>query len=529
MFEQFNTLRSLFNQAKPELANYLPAEEITTLEQEIEQRTANQQPIVMVYGVYNAGKSTLINALLGKKVAEVGDIPKTDKVDTYQIGDVQILDTPGIDAPIEHEKITREQLSKSDAVIFVLNSDGVLEEKQTYVEIGEILAANKPILVVINNKSGYETNDPDYITLVEKFRTNLYQHFAGDEEQLERLKDVHEYLVNAQLALKGKLNDRPKLVEISQIAPLEAAVTRLFKATDSARVAKTLASQVQLLVQKAINLAQHNADQYELQRLEELISNAASSQVNLLDKVLAHANKSKPALKSEMAALLENNQTDAANDAMQHWQQQQTDFFEHQVERELKRLDTEAAEVAQLFINLSGNPLQVNPSTDELGGDGLSDLFTALAGRGLNLGLNNELTKQGIVELLKQGKNWFPTLFKGIGQKTMSKMAGKVVPFIGPAIDVVMAIYDYQKAAAEEQRQISQQRQQLESISHQINLIVEELYQSLTEGLEDALKDTFDPIIRQLKNSLAQLSKQAGGVEININALKETYQQLAKL
>lgn len=529
MFEQFNTLRSLFNQAKPELVNYLPTAEITTLEQEIDQRTASHQPIVMVYGVYNAGKSTLINALLGKEVAEVGDIPKTDKVDSYQLGDVQILDTPGIDAPIEHEQITREQLSKSDAVIFVLNSDGVLEEKQTYVEIGEILAANKPILVVINNKSGYKTNDPDYITLVEKFRTNLYQHFAGDEEQLERLKDVHEYLVNAQLALKGKLDDRPKLVEISQIAPLEAAVTRLFKATNSAQVAKTLASQVQLLVQKAINLAKQNADQYELQRLEELISNAASSQVNLLDKVLAHANKSKPALKSEMAALLENKQTDAANNAMQHWQQQQTNFFEHQVERELKRLDTEAAEVAKLFINLPSNPLQANQSTGELEGIGLTDLLSTLAGRGINLGLTDGFAKQGIVEILKQGKSWLPSLFKGVGQKTMEKMAGKVVPFISPAIDVVTAIYDYQKAAEQEQRQISQQRQQLESINHKINLIVEELYQSLTDGLEDALKDTFDPIVRQLKHSLAQLSKQAGGVEININALKETYHQLAKL
>lgn len=529
MFEQFNTLRSLFNQAKPELANYLPAEEITTLEQEIEQRTANQQPVVMVYGVYSAGKSTLINALLGKEVAEVAEIPKTDKVDTYQLGDVQILDTPGIDAPIAHEKITREQLSKSDAVIFVLNSDGVLEEKQTYIEIGEILAAKKPILVVINNKSGYETNDPAYIALVEKFRTNLYQHFAGDEEQLERLKDVHEYLVNAQLALKGKLNDRPKLVEISQIAPLEAAVTRLFKATDSAQVATTLASQVQLLVQKAINLAQQNADQYELQRLEELISNTASSQASLLDKVLAHANKSKPALKSEMAALLENNQTDAANNAMQHWQQQQTDFFEHQVERELKRLDTEAAEVAQLFINLPGYSLQADSPTGEGEGAGLSDLFTALSGNGIKLGITDEIAKKSIVEALKHGKNWFPTLFKGIGQKTMNKMAGKVVPFIGPAIDVVMAIYDYQKAAAQEQRQINQQRQRLESINHQINLIVEELYQSLTEGLEDALKDTFEPIIRQLRTSLAQLSKQAGGVEININTLKEVHQQLAKL
>lgn len=35
---------------------------------------------VMVYGIYNAGKSTLINALIGQEVAPTGDIPLTDKV-----------------------------------------------------------------------------------------------------------------------------------------------------------------------------------------------------------------------------------------------------------------------------------------------------------------------------------------------------------------------------------------------------------------------------------------------------------------
>lgn len=529
MFDHFNAVRTIFNTAKPDLATYIAPEDICVLEAHIHERTEKHQPIVMVYGVYNAGKSTLINALIGQQVAEVGDIPKTDRVDTYHIGDVKILDTPGIDAPIEHERITREQLQRSDAVIFVVSSDGVLEEQQTYVEIGQILAANKPILVVINNKSGYQVSDVSYIKLANKFRNHLYQHFADDETILARLDNVQDYLVNADLALKGKLSTKPKLVEVSNILQLEKAVTRLFEATDSAQVAKTLAIQVQALLQKAINAAQKNADQYELQRLEELISNLAQSQTELLVKVMAHAGKAKPALKSELVSLLENNQAQATQPVIEHWQQQQTDYFERQLQRELTQLDTQASAVAQLFIDMPQNSLA--SQTQEKEPDmGLLGLFKTLSERSINLGLTQEsVATKGLITVLQQGKNWFPELFKGIGPKTMEKMVGRAVPFVGPAIQVVTAMYDYYRAVEQEQRQVTQQRQQLEKTTQQVSALVEELYDNLHDGIEEALTDIYKPISMQLTHSLIDLSEQVGGVETNINTLKAAYQQLGQI
>ena len=40
-------------------------------------RKASAAATIMVYGVYNAGKSTLINALLGAEMAQVADTPET--------------------------------------------------------------------------------------------------------------------------------------------------------------------------------------------------------------------------------------------------------------------------------------------------------------------------------------------------------------------------------------------------------------------------------------------------------------------
>lgn len=50
---------------------------------ELEQLFGERTAQVMLYGAYNAGKSTLVNALLGQEKAPVRDIPTTFQVDRY--------------------------------------------------------------------------------------------------------------------------------------------------------------------------------------------------------------------------------------------------------------------------------------------------------------------------------------------------------------------------------------------------------------------------------------------------------------
>ena len=51
----------------------------TSVEEQVNKKVLGllqeQKPKVLVYGIYNAGKSTLVNVLCGKEVAEVGDRP----------------------------------------------------------------------------------------------------------------------------------------------------------------------------------------------------------------------------------------------------------------------------------------------------------------------------------------------------------------------------------------------------------------------------------------------------------------------
>ncbi|MEJ2765375.1 GTPase [Photobacterium sp. MCCC 1A19761] len=528
MFEHFHAVRTVLDACRDQLTTYVGSEKVTALATEIEKRAEHCQPVVMVYGVYNAGKSTLLNALIGREEAEVGDIPKTDRVDAYQVGDVQILDTPGIDAPIEHEAVSREQLKKSDAVIFVLSSDGVLEEQQTYEEIGKILASGKPLLVVINNKSGYQDSDPDYVALKEKFRSNLYQHFAENEPLLARLNETPDFLVNADLALKGKLTGKAKLVEFSQIEALEKAVTRLFKETDSARIASTLAYQLSELLEEAIGKAQGQATQHELQQLEALITSIADARSTVFDKVKTRAEKAKPSFKTELVSLFEDGRVDAVEPVLAAWQNDLGDYFDYQLQRTAKKLDAEAAEVAKIFRNSPSyaESFRDDDNAQAENGSGFTELLKGLAIKGGRAGISDELMKEGIIYALKQGKSLAPEIFKGIGKKTMEKMAGKVVPFIGPAIDVLVAIYDYLKAREQEQKEMRQAQQRSERIRLHVATLVEELYDDFYERTSDTLEDTFEPMTLSLESSLRELSAQVGGVESDLRALKRALAQL---
>ena len=90
----------------------------------------NLQPRIMVFGIYNAGKSSIINELIREDKAKVQDVPTTDRIDIYKWNGYDIADTPGVGAPIEHEKVTAEALKAADVVLFVMSTTGSNEKAE---------------------------------------------------------------------------------------------------------------------------------------------------------------------------------------------------------------------------------------------------------------------------------------------------------------------------------------------------------------------------------------------------------------
>ncbi len=121
---------------------------------------------MMIMGVPNVGKSTLMNALLNKRIAKVGDEPAiTKQQQRHHINDHMVLiDTPGMMWP----KIDQEQYGYLLAANNAIGKNAYFEEEVAQ-ELGAILLEAYPALL----KSRYKLDDMNLnsISLLERIAT----------------------------------------------------------------------------------------------------------------------------------------------------------------------------------------------------------------------------------------------------------------------------------------------------------------------------------------------------------------------
>lgn len=125
------------------------------------QASSRKSGFVVLVGRSNVGKSTLLNALVGTKIAIVTPKPQTTRLPVRGIltdeerGQIVFVDTPGVflqkqDAISKRlNELVREQLEGIEAVLYVVDptrAPGIEEE-----HLQKLLAhANIPVLVLIN-------------------------------------------------------------------------------------------------------------------------------------------------------------------------------------------------------------------------------------------------------------------------------------------------------------------------------------------------------------------------------------------
>lgn len=207
--------------------------------------------LIVVVGEFNAGKSALVNALLGETVLREGATPTTSRVTLVKWGEqaaeqvvdegyavytyplpllkeLNIVDTPGTNAVIrQHERLTNEFIPRSDLVLFITSADRPMTESERQF-LERILTWGKKIVFVLNKADILE--DEAAFQEVKGFLLNQVTAVLGASPVF--------FSVSARLAKRARSEPDPEqslsLRNASHIADLEQYITATLD--DSARL-----------------------------------------------------------------------------------------------------------------------------------------------------------------------------------------------------------------------------------------------------------------------------------------------------
>lgn len=175
----------------------------------------NHPFLMVMVGPFGSGKSSVINALLGETVMEVGPIPTTDRivilrhgpdVQRTRSGDVEtvfhpspllenlsLVDTPGLESVFRtHDEVTRRFLHRADVVLLVMIATQVLTASNLeYLQ--ELKAYGKRVIVVVNQVDVLEAEERDQV-----------REFVIEQSRLHLGVEPKVWLVSARQALAAQ-------------------------------------------------------------------------------------------------------------------------------------------------------------------------------------------------------------------------------------------------------------------------------------------------------------------------------------
>lgn len=485
--------------------NLVSSEEIKSFSEHIQTKLADFNPSIMVYGTYNAGKSTLLNAMFGQEeMAKTGDSPETAEVHGYEYNGVTIYDTPGINAPQEHEEVTKEHLDKSEIILFVLSNDGPLEEEYVFEKISEIIKANKPIILVLNNKRGTELNSKEAIDEMNKVNVNLSR--IGDRNGIDKIENkVAICMVNAKTALKAKIEKKDLLLEKSNILQLEKMIEEVLKKSGTNEVINALNIYIQKFIDNVILKIDNKIDIKEVQKTEELITYLEKYKQSSDIKLKNIVSKQTPLLSDELVSILLCGSTTERilNDHIEKTMQDIVQHIESEAHVIENNLEIKCEEFIKEFIsinpeyahidNLSSNNETKESSffSDDIK-DKVSEVFK-----------NQNVTKEGLKTIFSIAKKYLPkSVMHGKGPVWMTKAAGKAAA----GLTVIMSGYEIYSAKKEHEEVIQRERDRTLSAKNSAQSISDDIQAGLFSNIDEIISALFNNLIKNYKNASKELN-----------------------
>ena len=536
-------------------------------------------PEIMVYGIFSAGKSSIINELIGDDKARVSEIPETDKITYYDWQGYKLADTPGVDAPIEHEEITKEHLKKADIVLFVMSNAGGYERETNYSRMKDIADAGKKIIIVLNDKTGDLGKHDDTLQLIkQKIDANMRKTGIANIDDR-----FHIEIVNADRARKGRITNKTALVEMSNINGLKNIILTELKKTSSFDVLRRSIVQMEECLEKFAEEVKAQESSELLVKMNQVLENFGIQKRNIRQQVNTFIDRKTDLLAPEMAEAIWSNRENQDN--INKVVGEKLAKLNQSVEEHIQQLIEEATETLDMELK---SFVEAKIETSSVDADSLKNILANL--EQLNSSLTGEasvnkdlLTDTGDFDmkeimvtpavaemvgslLVGSGKSVVSSLAKtSIGKAfagtTIGKMLGSATssvmpmpPIPGPIpippteiIEILIRIFkflggnDDNKRLEEEARQrneAARQRLEMEKQARQeinqkclywVDNLADELKSAANQAIKETLNTYEEPFRKELENRREQGAERMNDVAALRSLCNEYHQLLVEL
>ena len=193
--------------------------------------SAYRSGFVSIIGCPNVGKSTLLNKLIGQKIAIVSDRAQTTRnkiTGVFSKPDCQMifLDTPGVTNPKNKlgeymQKVAYDAINEVEAILFVADAEQGVRERDAMI-LEKLKNAKAPVIAFINKTDAAslgQANEAQEVLEQQGFIKEILRGSAGTGKGLDELERVlSTYMVpGPQYFPDDMVTDQPERIIVGEL------------------------------------------------------------------------------------------------------------------------------------------------------------------------------------------------------------------------------------------------------------------------------------------------------------------------